>query len=231
MFTSELFAAQLFFLRRPTKVNIAEVLAIVFQDLVLRRVLNLIKTNTFPTDRSKKKQKYFMFVKGENFEGYEPTNFEKQIIAPFEDHDQLQAKVLTNSILRKYGLPSGYISDEILAPLKKEKLISAIPVLSAFGMKKAAGSGKETVDELNAYLVEKEQELTAAVDNDREKFIQVMKEMKTLIFFLKKDNPELFASIIENVKWVNQNKPLGIENDLFEFTEAINVDMSHLEAH
>lgn len=231
MFQSELFAAQLIFLRKPSKVTVSEMFAIVFQDLTLKRVLNLQKLNNYPTERSKKTQKYFMFTKGVNYEGYEAQNFEKFIITAFEDHENLQAKTITNGMLRKYGLPSGYITDEIMGPLKRQGLMSTVPILGAFGMKKPTPKGKDIINELNNYLSEKEQELTECVDQDREKFISILQEMKTLVFFIKKENTTLYASIIENVKWVNQNKPLGFENDLSEFTEAINIDTSYLEAH
>ena len=116
-------------------------------------------------------------------------------------------------------------------PLINEGYFTAVPVLKAFGMKKPTAKGKEIVNELNSYLSEKEQELTECIDKDREKFISILKEMQTLVFFLKKENTTLYTSIIENVKWVNQNKPLGIENDLTEFTEAINIDTTYLEDH
>lgn len=231
MFESDLFAAQLYYLRKPSKATIADVFGIVFKDLTLRRVLNMRKVNNFPTDRSKKKQKYFMFIKGINFIGYEAQKFEKNVIAPFEEYDQLQAKTITNSALRKYNVPSGFISEEIESSLISDKYMSSVPLLGAFGMKKITNKGKETIDQLNLYLTEKEQILSECIDKDREKFISTLKEMNTFIFFIKNDNPDLFNSIIENVKWVNQNKPLGIENDLTEFTEAININLEYLENH
>lgn len=228
MFKSDLYAAQLFYLRKPSKASTADMFAIVFQDLTLRRVLNLKRIDTYPTDRSKKTQKYFMFTRGVNFNGYEAQNFERSLIVPFEEYDQLQPKTLTNSALRKYSLPSSYVTDEIMTPLKAEGYISSIPLL---GIKKLTQTGENIVNEINNYLTEKAQALTDCIEKDRETFITILKEMKTLTFFLKKDNEELYKSIIEGVKWVNQNKPLGFENDLSEFTEAINIDMSYLDQH
>lgn len=231
MFDSELSAVQLWYLRKPKKTNIHQIFTLIFQDLTIRRILHHAKLNIYPTERSKKTQKYFKFVKGSSFEGYEPKNYEKKLIIPFEEYDQLQAKTLTNSALRNYGLPTNFINEEIMKPLKKEGYISSPPLLGSFGMKSVTKAGKQIVEELNQYLAEKEQVLSECVDNDREKFIEVVQDMQSFIFFVKNDNSELYQHVLSNVKWVYQTKPMGPENDLSIFVEAMNIDLSYLDDH
>lgn len=231
MFNSELSVVQLWYLRKPSKVNIHQIFTLIFQDLTMRRVLHHAKLNIYPTERSKKPQMYFKFVKGTNFDGYEPKNYETKVLAPFEELDQLQAKTLTNGILRKYSLPTGFINEEIMKPLKKEGYMSSPPLLGAFGMKSLTKQAKKIIENLNQYLAEKEQQLSECVDTDREKFIPILQELQSLVFFIKQDNPELYQHILSNVKWVNQTKPMGVENDLSIFVEAMNIDLVYLEEH
>ncbi len=227
MFNTELLPVQLMYLRKPSKANIQRILSIVFQDLIIRRVLNLKIVDTFPNERSKKTQKYFMLEKGENYEGYEPKQFEKGILAPYDEREQLQPKTLTNKILRKYGVPAGYIDHKIMLPLKEEGYISAPPILKSFGVRKLTEKGKQVVNELNQFLAEKEQQLTDLIDGDKEQFIHVMNEVSTLVFIFKKKNPKLFKNIISMVKRVHLSKPLGQENDLSNFKEAMNINLSY----
>jgi hypothetical protein len=231
MFQSELTAAHLWYLRKPSMVNIHDIFTIIFQDLTLRRVLHLKKRDIYPTDRSKKPQLYFKFIRGINYYGYKPKAFEKKIITPFEEHDELQAKTLTNKALKSYGLPTAFISEEILSQLKKDGYIRSPFLLGMFGAKRLTNKSKQLIEELNQYLEEKKQILLEAIDNDRKQFVYVLEEMQSLIFFVIKDNPELYEHIISNVKWVHQTKPFGDQNDLSSFVEALNIDLGYLEQH
>ncbi len=228
MFNSELLPVQLLYLQKPAKANIQSILSFVLQDLIIRRILNLKALDTFPNNRSKKTQKYFVLLKGENYVGYKPKYFEKEILCPYDKYEQLQPKTITNKILRKYSVPTGYIDDEIVTSLKNEGYINAPSVLKAFGIHSITSKGKQIVADLNHYLAKKEQQLTYLIDGDKEQFIQVMNEMGTLVFIFKKDNPDLFKNIISMVKRIHRSKPLGHENDLSNFKEAINIDLSFL---
>lgn len=225
----ELFPAQLIFLRSPKKIKVDEIFSYILQDLTLKRVLNLQKIQSFPNERSRKTQKYFMFVKGENYEGYDPQNFEKHFLSPFSELNQIQIKILTNYVLKKYSLPSKFIVKELYAPLHKQKYISAVPFLKSFGVYNLSREGKQAVAELNEFLHEREEKLTALIDGDREEFIRALNETGTYAFLFEHENPELHKNIISMVKRIHRSKPLGPENDLSPFFEAYNIDLGYFE--
>ena len=229
MFSTELSPVQVLFLQAPTKVGIDDMISSILRDLTLRRVLNVIKINSFPNDRSRKTQKYFMFVRGENYEGYEHAEYEKGFIKPFEEINQAQAKTLTNFLLKKYSTPSGFIKDKIYRPLNKDGFASSLPILKAFGYYKVTAKGKQIITEFNEFLKTQEEKLKSLIDGDREEFINVLNETGVYAFYFEKNNPELYKNLISMVKRINRSKPLGVENDLTNFMEAMNVDVSYFE--
>lgn len=228
MFQSDLSVAELLVLHRPKKVKLADALSIVLKDLTIRRVIKVIKVKSYPNDRSRKTQKYFRFTKGTSYTGYQPFNFEQGIMKAFELSDMVQAKTITNAILYKYSMPSSYVSSEIRSQLKSKGLISAPPVLSGFGMVSLTEKGHEIAAALNQYLDEKEQTLLSQLNGNSEQFIQTLKEVGSLYFFIIMKNPDLYKESIPRIKKIYETKPLGIESDLQEFIEAINIDLSYL---
>lgn len=231
MFTTELSPAQVMFLYTPSKIGVHEVLGYILRDLTLRRVLNVQKINSFPNDRSRKTQKYFMIIKGENYEGYEAAAFEKSTIIPFTEYNQVQTKTLTNFILKKYSTPSSFINDKIYVPLNKEGYISSIPLLKTFGFYKLSGKGKEVVNDLSEFLTAQEEKLASLIDGDKKEFIEALEETGAYVFYFEHHNPELYKDIISMVKRVNNSKPLGCERDLTQFMEAMNIDLGYFEEH
>jgi len=229
MFSTELSAVQVLFLQAPTKVGIDDMISAILRDLTLRRVLNVDKINSFPNDRSRKTQKYFMFIMGEHYEGYEHAEFEKGFIKPFEEINQAQAKTLTNFLLKKYSTPSGFIKDKIYTPLKKEGFVSSLPILKAFGYYKVKTKGKQIITEFNDFLKTQEEKLESLIDGDKGEFINTLKETGVYVFYFEKNNPKLYKNLISMVKRINRSKPLGAENDLSNFMEAMNIDVSYFE--
>lgn len=227
MIHTELFPAQVFYLMAPKKVNIHEIFSIILRDLTIRNVIRVAKVNSFPNNRSKKTQKYFRFVKGNAFEGYEPKSFEKSFIAPFLETDYVQTKVLTNFVLQKYSMPSGFISDQFYKPLHKEGYVSSIPVLKSFGFLTVTSKGKKVAHEAHEFIHHQEEILTGLIDGDREKFINALYETGSYIFHFEETNPELYKNIISMVKRINKSKPLGPEHDLTLFFDAMNIDLGY----
>ncbi|HAM99523.1 MAG TPA: hypothetical protein DCQ26_13020 [Marinilabiliales bacterium] len=227
MLNTELFPAQVFYLLAPKKVHVHEVFATILRDLTLRNVIRVAKINSFPNDRSKKTQKYYRFIKGEAFKGYEPQPFEKSFLIPFEETENVQTKVLTNYVLRKYSMPSGFIGDQIYNPLSKAGYIGSIPILKAFGYLSLTHKGNEVVAQANEFIHQQEEKLTALIDGDREKFIHTINETGAYIFHFEENNPALYKNIISMVKRINKSKPMGPENDLTVFMEAMNIDLSY----
>jgi hypothetical protein len=230
MLNTELFPAQIIYLQAPKKVHVHDVIAAILQDLTLRKVLRVVKINSFPNDRSKKTQKYFMFVKGESFEGYEPKSFEKSVLAPFKEMEQVQAKLLTNFVLKRYGTPSGFIEAQIYSVLRAEGYIGSIPILKSFGYLSLTSKGKEEVEKANEFIAQQEEKLKSLIDGDRGQFIQAINETGTYVFHFEKWNPELYKNIVSMVKRINKSKPMGPDNDLSNFMEAMNIDISFLHA-
>lgn len=227
MLSTDLSPAQVLFLQAPSKIKIEDSLSSIFRDLTLRRIWNVIKFNKFPNDRSRKTQKYYVFVKGENFEGYEAEIFEKGFLNPLTEVNQVQAKILTNFVLRKYSMPSGFIGEKIYEPLRKNGYINSLPILKTFGYYSLSKQGKEVVEEVNAFLKTQEEKLEALIDGDKAEFIKVLNETGTYTFYFEKANPTLYKNIISMIKRINRSKPLGPENDLSNFAEAINIDLSY----
>ncbi|MDA3891764.1 MAG: hypothetical protein PF517_08890 [Salinivirgaceae bacterium] len=231
MFNTDLAPVQVMFLKAPKKIGIDDVFSIILRDLTLRRILNVDKINCFPNDRSRKTQKYFMLVRGENYEGYEPKEFEKGFILPFLERNQVQTKTLTNFILRKYSTPSGFIDDKIFQPLHNEHYISSIPIVKTFGYYKVSNKGMEIVSELNEFIAGQEEKLTGLIDGDKGEFINALEETGVYIFHFEKNNPVLYKNLISMVKRVYVGKPFGPQLDLRHFMQAINLDLSYFVEH
>jgi hypothetical protein len=231
MFSTDLSPVQVLFLQAPSKVKIDDMLGVIFRDLTLRRVWNVIKINSFPNDRSRKTQKYFMFIKGEMFEGYEPKPFEEVFINPFTEVNQVQSKILTNFALKKYSTPSGFINEKIYEPLRKEGYISSIPLLKTFGYYSLTTKAKQLVAEFNDYIQNQEQKLESLIDGNREEFINALNETGVYIFYFEKKNPVLYKNIISMLKRIHNSKPAIAEKDYIRFTEAIYVDLSYFVEH
>ena len=229
MLNTELYPAQILFLQEPSKISINEVFSIILRDLVLRRVLHLAKLKSYPTERSKKTQKYYRFIKGEEFSNYEPMSFENRFLSPFEDAEQVQAKVLTNYVLKPYSMPSDFITKKIFKPLAKDKYISSLPFLKTFGYYSIKPKTKELLTEVKDFIATQEQKLESLIDGDKAEFVSVINETGAYIFYFEKNNAELYKNIVSMVKRIFRTKPLGIENDLANFMEALNVDMRYFE--
>lgn len=229
MLNTELFPAQVLFLQTPSKVSIEEVFSVILKDLVIRRVLNLVKLKSYPTERSTKTQKYFRFIKGIAYEGYEPMKFEKSFLIPFEEAEQVQAKVLTNFALRKYNMPSGFIDERIFIPLAKDDYISSLPLLKTFGYYSIKSKTKEIIAEVEEFMTTQEQRLESLIDGDKAEFVSAMNDTGTYVFQFEKRNPELYHNIISMVKRIYRTQPLGPDNDLTNFMEAFNVNMRYFE--
>jgi len=229
MLESELLPVQLFYLQAPKKFHVDEMFDIILKDLTLRKILRVQKINSFPTERSKKTQKYYMFTKGELFEGYEPQQFEKSIMVPFKEMDQVQFKTLTNFVIKKYAKPSGFIEDQCLNPLSKKGYVSTIPLLNWFGFISVKAKATSEVNKVNEYINQLENKLQGLIDGDVKQFIQALNEGGIYVFRIAKTNSVLFKSIIEKIKQINITKPMGAENDLTPFVEALNIDMSFMQ--
>ncbi|MFA6404187.1 MAG: hypothetical protein WCX31_21565 [Salinivirgaceae bacterium] len=229
MLNTELLPAQIIYLQAPKKVHVHDVIAAILQDLTLRRILKVIKINSFPNDRSKKTQKYFMFTKGESFEGYEPKSFEKSVLAPFKELEQVQAKLLTNFVLKRYNMPSGFLKVQMYSALNKEGYIGSIPILKSFGYLSLTAKGNEEVAKANEFITQQEEKLSGLIDGDKGQFYQVINETGTYVFHFAESNPVLYKNIVSMVKRINKTKPLGPEKDLTNFMEAMNIDISFLK--
>ncbi len=227
MFSTDLNPVQVMFLHNPSKMHIEDALSIILRDLTLKRVLNMTKLNIYPTERSKKTQKYFKFVKGEKFEGYEPEPHEKNFLVPFEEVDLLQPKSLTNFVLRRFSMPSGFITEKIYGPLHVEGYVTGLPLLKTFGYYSLSRKGKEVVEMFNQFISEQEQKLESLIDGDKTEFTQALQETGVYTFYFEKNNPELFKNIISMIKRVNNNFREGANNDLTSFAEAVNIDLGY----
>ena len=231
MLNIELSYTQIIFVQNPSKIGIDEVFSSILRDLIIKGVLQLHRIKTLPTKRSKKVQKYFRFMKGQAYSGYEPLPFETSFLSPLEDIDQVQPKVLTNYVLRNYSMPSAFISKKIYAPLAKDKYISSIPVLKAFGFYSIKTNTKNMLTEVNDFINTQEETLLSLINGDNSKFISTMNETGSYVFMLEKKNPDLYKDIISMVNNIYKNQPLGADNDLSNFMEAFSVNMSYFEEH
>lgn len=225
MLNTELLPTQVVFLQNFKKLKIYEVLSFVIRDLIIRKVLILHKKNTFPNNRSRKTQKYFMLAKGPNYLGYEPQDFEKNLVSPLEDIDSIQIKTLTNFVLKKYSMPSAYIRTQILAPLRNAGYINNIPIAKIFGIYSLTPKAKEIVTQASEQFQLYEEKLTQLIDGDKEAFYQIVKEMGTYIFTYELSNPELYKNIESMIRRIFINKPLGADKLLEEYFQAMNLNL------
>jgi ribosomal protein S19E (S16A) len=227
MLNTDLSPVEIMFLQSPAKMKITDIFSTILKNLVLNKVLYLTRIYNYPTERSRRKQKYFMFEKGINYTGYEPKPFEKSFLSPFEEYNQLQTKTLTNYVLRNYSMPGGFIDRRIFQPLHKEGYISSIPVIKTFGFYNLSSKGKEIVKNANEFIAKQEQKLSSFDKELNEEFVDILNETGTFAFKFKKINPNLYDKIVSNIKRIYINQPFGTNKDLINFMQAINVDLSY----
>ncbi len=229
MLNTDLSPVEIMFLQSPAKTKITDIFSNILKDLILRNIIRFVRIYNYPTERSRKKQKYFMFEKGENYTGYEPKPFEKSFLSPFEEYEQLQTKTLTNYVLRNYSMPSGFINKRIFMPLHKNGYINSIPVLKSFGFYNITHKGKDVIKEANEFIAEQEQKLSSFGKDLKEEFVDVLNETGTFTFKFKKTNPELYSKIVSDIKRIYINRPFGADKDLTNFMQAINVDLNYFK--
>lgn len=223
--------AQILFLQTPSKVKTDDIFRIILRELIIKGVVRLSITDEFPTKRSKKIQKYYRFIKGYAFDTYEPLVFEKSFLYPLEDGEHVQVKVLTNYVLRKYSMPSDFVTKKIYIPLSKDKFISSLPILKTFGYYSIKRKSKQLLIEVDEFINQQEEVLSSLIDGDQAEFISAMNDTGTFVFLFETRNPDLYNNIIRMMKEVYNNQPLGADNDLTNFMEAFNVDMSYMAEH
>lgn len=227
MLHSELAPVELYYLQRLKKANIRDIFAFIFRTLIFNRVLNLKKMFIYPDYLSKRTQKYFKFVKGKNYEHYEAKPYEEKILNPFNRYGKMQAKTITNFVLKKFKVPGDFISKELLQPLKKEGYITSTPFVG----KKKTEKAQEALQELNTYMSGIEQMFYSLLDTQvkDEDFVLALLEVNVYLFFIELTNADLFDKIVEKTKEINTRFPKGYENKISPFVEAINVDLSYFE--
>ncbi|MBI9069282.1 MAG: hypothetical protein JEZ09_18440 [Salinivirgaceae bacterium] len=229
MLNTELLPAQVVFLQNPKKLKINEALSFVIRDLIIRRVLTLHKKRIFPNDRSRKTQKYTHLSKDINFLNYEAAVFEKNFLSPFSDVRNIQLKILSNFVLKRYSMPSAYIKSKLLQPLRELGYITNIPILKSFGVYSLTTKAKELVSEFEQIIDQYEQRFTSLIDGDKEEFYNAVKEIGTYIFIFEHKNPELYKDIESMIRRIFITKPLGPDKDLNEYFQAMTVDFGFHE--
>lgn len=227
MLHSELAPVELYYLQKQKKASVKNIFAFIIRTLIFSRVLNMRKLFIYPDYLSKRTQKYFKLVKGINYYTYEAKPYEKEILKSFERYGKIQAKTITNFVLKKFKVPGNFISKELSDPLKKQGYIQKKP----FGGKKITEKGKESLQELYSYMEGIEQMFlnllnTQIEDND---FVIALIEVDVYLFFIELTNIDLFKKIVEKTKDVNAKYPKGYENKISPFVEAINVDLSYFD--
>lgn len=225
MLNTELLPAQVFFLRYTKKLKIHDALSFVIRDLIIRKVVVYHTKSIFPNDRSRKTQKYNMLSKGLQFKGYEAQDFERNLISPLEEIDGVQIKTLTNFILRKYSMPSAYIGAQFLAPLRKIGYVNNIPIIKKFGVYSLTSKAKEITSDLDQIINQFEEKLSALIDGDKEQFYNTITELGSYVFIFEKKNPDLYKNIESMIRRIYTTKPLGVERDLYEYYQAMSIDL------
>lgn len=221
MVNSALFPVQVLYLRAPNKVHIQEVLAVLLKDLTVRRILKVVKIDSYPNARSKKTQRYSMIYKGLKYEGYEPEPFEKPFLLPLAEVKQIQTKILTNFVLKKHGYPSAFISESILKPLKNEGYASA-----SLGGVKPSTKAKPIIDEANNFLIHQQEKLASLLNGDAKEFMDAVKETGSYLFILEYTAPDLFEDLKKKIRNLAKSYG-GAEFELTPFYEALNLDLSY----
>jgi hypothetical protein len=139
------------------------------------------------------------------------------------DVNQVQTKILTNFVLKKYSYPSAFISDQILKPLKNEGLAS-----SFLGNAKSTLKAKEIVEQAHTFMNLQKEKLSNLLNGDANEFIQTITETGSFLFLLEYNEAELFNNIarkIKNIKKSYGNNPFALS----PYTEALNLDLSYLQ--
>lgn len=221
MVDSALFPVQVLFLRAPKKVHIQEVLAVLLKDLTVRRILKVVKIDSYPNARSRKTQKYSMIYKGLKYEGYEPQPFEKPFLLPLADVKQVQTKILTNFVLKKHSYPSAFIAESIIKPLKKEGFASSSP-----GGVKPTSKAKPIIDEANTFLIQQQEKLASLLNGEAREFMEAVIETGSYLFILEYTAPDLFEDLKKKIRNLAKSYG-GAEFELSPFYEALNLDLSY----
>jgi len=221
--------AQIRFLMRPSKAKVRLVFSLILKELIYKGTLSLVKINSFPNDRSRKTQKYYMVQKGPHFNPEPDYLHEKKFLSPLEELDMVRVKNLTNYVLKNYTMPSNFIKWTMYNELSKDHYISGLPLLKTFGLYSLTSEGKQLVEEKEQLLEQQEEMLRGLIDGDKKNFFDAINECGANIFLMEERDPELYKNIISMVRRINQSKSLGPGKDLQNYMEAFNVDLGFLD--
>lgn len=221
--------AHIRFMMSPSKTKIRTIFTMTLRELVYKEILSLAKINSFPNDRSRKTQKYWMIQKGPKYKPEPDFIHEKSFLSPLEELDQVRVKNLTNYVLRNYPMPSLFIKTNVYSYLKKEGYLTGIPLLKSFGIYSITPNGKQVIEEINHELEQHEETLRGLIEGDKQAFYDALTQCGTKVFLIESRDPELYNNIISMTKRIKQTKPLGPDKDLRNFSEAFDIDVSFLD--
>ena len=137
-------------------------------------------------------------------------------------------RLVTDYIVKKYSMPASFINAEMYDPLNKEKYISGLPLLKAFGVYSLSQKGLEILNDVKQFIEQQKEKFNQNL-KDPKAFYQTLHETGWFIFLYEKEDNELYKEIVSIIKKIHRNASLGNDMNLDEYLEALDINFESHE--
>ncbi|TPN82385.1 hypothetical protein [Aquimarina algicola] len=183
----------------PNTTSTIELMRLVLFDLVYRQVLVLKKELKKSHPRDPYLREYIIIETGKNFAKYTPHNFEKYFIANIDEDTYFIAKAYLRKVSKIINEKSQY-KQQIIRDLKMRAFFKNNMLLYMLSITKTNRKGKELKVTITEYLNKMDKMLQEALQNQPDKAVEIIKDLKSNIFLLKNLNFELFEKLSVHIK-------------------------------
>jgi hypothetical protein len=180
------------------KTDLVELLKLTLFDLTLKKVLVIKKMFKKPHPRDPYLREYTIVETGENFEKYNPNQYEKYFTRRIDKDSYVQLKPYLRAICKEVETESQH-KNEIIQNLEILDLFKRDFFLVFFSIFKTNQKGNKLKIAISEYLKDIDRNIANLIEHDPEKSLKLIMFLQGNIFLLK----NLKFELIEKLKLVS----------------------------
>ena len=150
------------------KISLLELLKLTLIDLILKKVLVIRKVLKKPHPRDPYLTEYTIVETAENFENYNPNDYEKYFTKRINKYTYFQLRVFLREIIEEIQTESKY-KNEIIRDLKIQDLFKRDFFSVSFSIFSTNQKGNKLKIEISEYLEEVDRNIENLIDREPEK--------------------------------------------------------------
>ncbi len=153
------------------KIHLTELLKLTLFDLILKKVLVIKKVLKKPHPREPYLTEYTIVETAENFEKYNPNQYEKYFTKRINKESCFQLKVFIRAIFKEIETESKY-KNEIIRDLKIQDLFKRDFISVSFSIFNTNQKGNKLKIEISEYLEEVDRNIENLIEHEPEKALK-----------------------------------------------------------